>query len=599
MHFIPAGSLNWRRAAASALALAAGSASLFSPLPRAHAASDEPEGYGTDAFADVYREPAADLLLDEKARRKADALAEFVQGFLAESNSDSDEALAHYRRALALDPAYSALAIKVAYDLAQRGEVSEGISLIKDAIHESPREAEPYIHLAQIYARYLKKTDVAIRYASQALALAPDDFQSYQALYELQIADGNEKKAREILAQAAKSKSEDPQFWQQLGELLARLSLKGDGEAAPNEIAKMNTVFERALELADDDDSGLFARVADYFILSRQVARAVPLYEKVVALEARSGDEALLANTRDKLGRALFVTGEQEKAIAVLEALVKDSPLRVESYEMLGQLHEAREAPAKALANFQKSLLLDPNKPINYLRVSDLQMKLKQNDKAVETLEEAEKRFSDLPQITYSLAVTLGQAKRHAEAMTKFEEALLEARQSDASMLNSAFYFSYGAVAEQAGLVDRAVDLFHKSIELDPENAAQARNYLGFMWVDRGIRLDEAGKLIEQAVAAEPDNGAFLDSLGWYHYKKGDYAAALTDLKRAAELIPEGDAVVFDHIGDAYAKTGDTAQALIFWQKALALDPEEKKFAQKIEDAKEKVTALPSPANPE
>ncbi len=357
----------------------------------------------------------------------------------------------------------------------------------------------------------------------------------------------------------------------------------------------MNAIFERALSLGGRD-AALLARVADYFVLSRQVERAVPLYEEVIQLEGAAGDPALLANTRDKLGRALFVTQQQEKAIAVLEALVKDSPLRVESYEMLGQLYEAQEEPGKALTNYQKALLLNPNKAVHYLRVSDFLMKQKSPEKAVETMLEAAKRFPELPQITYSLAVTLSQAGRHGEAMTKFEEALLEARQNDQSMLNAVFYFSYGAAAEQAGLVDQAATLFQKSIELDPENAAQARNYLGFMWIDRGIRLEEAGKLIGQAVAAEPENGAFIDSLGWYYYKIGDYDKALRELLRAEKRITGGDAVVYDHIGDTYARKGDTAQALVYWEKSLALDPDEPKVAEKIEAAQQKLTALPAPS---
>src|SRR5204863_287660 len=108
------------------------------------------------------------------------------------------------------------------------------------------------------------------------------------------------------------------------------------------------------------------------------------------------------------------------------------------------------------------------------------------------------------------------------------------------------------------GLVDRAAELMRESIRLDPSNAAQAYNYLGYMWVDRDMNVEEAGDLIKKALELEPDNAAYRDSLGWYYYKKGESDKALKELLLAAETIKIGDSVVFDHIGDTYQKMGKT-----------------------------------------
>jgi Tfp pilus assembly protein PilF len=111
------------------------------------------------------------------------------------------------------------------------------------------------------------------------------------------------------------------------------------------------------------------------------------------------------------------------------------------------------------------------------------------------------------------------------------------------------------------------------------------------MWADRGENLDEAGDMIRKALAMDPDNGAFLDSLGWYHYKKGEYEKALPQLLRAAEVIKPEDSTVMDHLGDVYQQLGKSTDALKYWQKALALDAENKKIAEKIEATKQKVSA--------
>ena len=97
--------------------------------------------------------------------------------------------------------------------------------------------------------------------------------------------------------------------------------------------------------------------------------------------------------------------------------------------------------------------------------------------------------------------------------------------------------------------------------------------------------------MIRKAVEMEPENAAFIDSLGWFYFKKGEHEKALKELLRAAENLKPDDAVVFDHIGDAYLALGKTPEALLYWQKALALEKENKKISEKIEVTKQKVTS--------
>jgi tetratricopeptide (TPR) repeat protein len=241
--------------------------------------------------------------------------------------------------------------------------------------------------------------------------------------------------------------------------------------------------------------------------------------------------------------------------------------------------------------------LIAPNQPELYLGAAQTQLSLKQFERAVATLEEARRRFA-IPQITYSLAIALASAKRYSDALPVFEAALQEAQSREEELLDGSFYFNYGATAEQAGLVDKAATLLKRSIDLDPSKAAQAYNYLGFMWVDRNMNLDEAGLMIKKALDIDPENGAYLDSLGWYYYRKGDFARALTELLHAADLINPPDPVVYEHIGDTYKSLGNNALALTYWQKGLTLDPQSQSLATKIDQAKAKVTSNP-PTTPD
>ena len=564
-------------------------------------------------FADAFpsaRPTAPDLLLSKEDEKKADAFVAFSQGLVAEDNADPDKMLAAYRKALELDPANARLAVQVAYELARRNDVSGGIQVLKDTIKAAPREPLPYIYLSQLYSKNLNKPDLALKYGEQALALAPDNFAAYLALYELYVATGQSKKAEQLLERASKTERADANFWMQLAELYSRLYLKEDGSTDPEpaQLQKMNAVYRKAGELGASDVVTL-TKVGDYFVLSKQVKEAIPYYLSILKLPPGPNDPPL-NNVRDKLARCLLVdvqredTGQREQAIGYLEDIIKDSPLRFETYELLGELYEQKGDLDKALTNYEHSLLLDASDAKNHLRLADLLIRAKRYDRAVEIMQAARKRFPDAPYVTYSLAIALSQAKRHPEAMAAFADAQAQAEVSREEMLTAGFYFSYGAAAEQAQLFDKAAELLKRSLELDPNNA-QTLNYLGYMWVDRNEHLEEAGEMIKKAVSMDPEKGEYLDSLGWYYYMKGDTDQAIAQLLRAQESIlredKKDDPTVLEHIGDVYSKAGKSAEALSYWQKSLALDQENKKVAEKIEAAKQKVTSgapMPVPAKP-
>ncbi len=153
-------------------------------------------------------------------------------------------------------------------------------------------------------------------------------------------------------------------------------------------------------------------------------------------------------------------------------------------------------------------------------------------------------------------------------------------------MANGRFYFEYGAAAERAGLYEKAADLFKQSMQLDPGEEAEAANYLGFMWADQGTHLEEAESYIKKALATDPENGAYLDSLGWLDFRRGRYEQALAELLNAVQSLKTEDPTVFEHLGDTYQRLNQLPKAVEAWQKSLALDPANKKLAEKIEATK-------------
>ena len=552
--------------------------------------------------------PAADLGLRVGGAHKADALTHFVEGMAFEENGEMDRALEAYRKVLNVDPGQSQLATRVAGLLIQQEDFPQAIDVLKDAIKANPNDAEPYQQLAFIYLKYLKKTDQAIDYANRAIAINPGDAEGYQRLVEIEVAVGQEKKALEVLDRAAKVHSSDPDFWMRLGKLYMAILFKSDSQPKPDELKRTNEIFKKAAEHAGDDP-GVLKEIADYYAASQQLKEAIPLYLRVLELQPDD------ANAREKLATGFILTNQRGKAVEMLEQIIKEHPEKYQSYDLLAQvlddegrslqranrLDEAKAKFEKVAANYEQSLLINPNHPGIYLHLAELLLgSLRNADRAVKLLMEARRRFPGAPEIVYYLAIAQREAKQSQQAVATFEEALHEAQlDEDDEVINAKFYFNYGAAAEQAGLYEKAADLLRKSIALDPANSAEAYNYIGYMWADHNMNLDEAEAMIKRAIESEPNNASYLDSLGWVEFRKGKFDLALSDLLRAAKAVEHDDPVVFEHLGDTYLKLNRVPEALGAWQKALALDPKNKTLADKIEGTKKTISKdLPEKTNP-
>ncbi len=112
----------------------------------------------------------------------------------------------------------------------------------------------------------------------------------------------------------------------------------------------------------------------------------------------------------------------------------------------------------------------------------------------------------------------------------------------------------------------QAVEWLEQVLDEFPDDAG-ANNDLGFMWADENQHLQRAKKMIELAVATEPDNYAYQDSLGWVQFRLGHNAEALTQLQKAAD-VKDPDGEVLDHLGQVYDKMGQAAEAKAAWKRS-------------------------------
>ena len=555
----------------------------------------------------VFLTSQKDLLLRLEGQHKADALAHFVEGMSFEEQGEMDKAMAAYRRVLDVDPGQAELASRVAALLTRQDDFPQAIDVLKDAMKANPNATEPLLQLAFIYAKYLRRSDQALEYVNRAIALNPRNIDAYERLCEIALMTGDEKKAVESLDRAAQVSNDDPSFWTRLGKLYASVLVKPDRPPEAAQVARLNEIFKKAADHAGDDPTVL-KDVADYYASTQQIKLAIPLYLRLLEL---APDDT---NAREKLATGFVLTNQREKAVEMLQEIIQQHPEKYQPYELLAGLlddsaralerekksDQAKAMFAKAAANYEQSAIINPTRATPYLHLAELLLgPLKQGERAVKVLTEARTHFPQTPELVYYLAIAQREAKHSQEAVATFEEALREAEAGGIDIVNARFYFDYGAAAEQAGLYDKAADLFRKSIALDPANGADSYNYLAYMWAEHDMHLDEAEQMIRLALQANPENGAYIDTLGWLEFREGKFDQALNDLLRAEQKLTRDDPVVLEHIGDTCAKLNKSSQALDAWQKALNLDPQNKKLADKIDNAKTKMSkGQPPNANP-
>ena len=165
------------------------------------------------------------------------------------------------------------------------------------------------------------------------------------------------------------------------------------------------------------------------------------------------------------------------------------------------------------------------------------------------------------------LALLLMSAQRYDRAQERLSGWIAEARNP---LLRFDFLTMLSICHAERGHNRQAIEALELAHEIDPRNPG-ACNDLGYMLADAGLRLDEAETLIRYAVARSPRNAAFLDSLGWVLYKKGDFEAADRWLQKATHTGDDVDPVVLDHLADTYWRLGRTEEAIEIWQQARDL----------------------------
>ena len=236
----------------------------------------------------------------------------------------------------------------------------------------------------------------------------------------------------------------------------------------------------------------------------------------------------------------------------------------------LAEVYEATRKYAEANEIYRQIDQASPVWQSTLIRLAFNLNSLGKVDEARAILDDILKRDPGNLQALEAAGNILRSHKRYKEAKDYYSRAIKLLKKP--TKKDWKYFYSRGVCYERLKDWPRAEKDLKQALKLNKDQPL-VLNYLGYSWVDQNKNVKQALKLIRRAVELKPDDGYFVDSLGWAYYRLGNYAEAVRQLERAVELKPD-DPVINDHLGDAYWKVGRRLEARYQWTQALALKPE-------------------------
>lgn len=535
------------------------------------------------------------------------------------------------RRALALDPELIELRYRLVNWLETAGEQAQAAIELEVLLQHEPDNWPLYSHLARTYMD-IGETERLSGLFERLLETPSTPTHVRVNVAYILSRSGYREQAREVFEQVLETDPQQEDAW--LG--MAELSLsKGEREkgieyyrsaakAIPDRSLALYELAQVLVTPADldmvlpEEDLGFLYRLGKVLLDLKKPELAARVFESIVGLKPPTVEPWLDS------ARYYINQNEYDRADSILHEAIQTMPDSVKLYLFRGAALEKDQRFHEATQVYESGLEHLPGEVKLYQYLGSGYEHEERWDEAIEVYKRGLLHVEEPARLHVSWGFALGRQQRWREAIAQYRvavatdsthsdaflrwgialesmrrwdeaiEKLSHAARLDSTDTHALFYL--GSCLEQASRVldddsyfDRAGETFSRLIEMKPDDA-YALNYLGYMYADRGIHLEEAVELLNRAVTLEPDNGAFFDSLGWAHYRLGHLEQAEQYLQKAVEQLDgheaddqiEEQAVIFDHAGDVARALGKDREAAEHWRKALNLFPDNEEVRAKL-----------------
>src|SRR5580700_973410 len=608
--------------------------------------------------------------LDPSSRQIGDELAEiyYQSQRIREAVTEANSILARDPDNLPARRLLARIYVRTLGDLTntsgQRDTLAHASDQYREILRLDPTDTDAALWLARLY-RLQNEHEKAEAVLRALLAREPANENGVEQLTQLLLDEGKSQEAVSSL-QAILQRAPTPRLWELLGDAYnqihdlpnAEQAYRRAAEAQPDDINHRKELaqtllteekFPEALEQyqhlsqMDADDPDNYLRLAEIYRQLKQLDKAE---QNVLLAKQRAPSslevtyyEASIYQDEGRFDDSIRVLSD---AVTAVKTESEFTPSRRRTlailYQQLGQLYRETSNYTAAVNTFEEMLRLGTEEDRRArVMIIDTYRDARDISKALDAAHKAAEAYPKVRSIRISQALLFGenaqadqaasqlralldgsaedfeiqldiaqvyeQSKRWAEAEQAIHAA--EKLQSDSSGKEMTG-FLLGAIFERQKKYDQAEEEFRKVLDANPRNASTL-NYYGYMLADRGIRLEEATDLIKRALADDPSNAAYQDSLGWAYYKQNLLDQAEGLLRKAATRESH-DPAILSHLGDVYAKMGKDSLAEAQWQKSLnewhrvlPADFDSGKMAeveQKISALKRRLAQQKAPADP-
>jgi tetratricopeptide (TPR) repeat protein len=552
----------------------------------------------------------------------------FATGRFREAQTDAEEALKANPNDL---NAHRLLAKIYTRQIGEGGQGKIDEAMLKKTIEEyqkitsiDPKDADSWVMLGRLLKVSQNSVDERKAF-EKALEAEPDNEDALTGLALIYEDAGDHQKAADALRKATEKAPTGRSLealagvYEQMREFdLATETIKKALELNPPNATDLKRalaqdyIFGNHLNdalgvyqgMVDDDGNDIqsYLGMSKIYRQQREYAKAREVLAKAKAVEPTSieirYDEATLLDAEGKTAEATQAIKDILASTAKKSYNKQERGARIGLLEALASMYSNSDQTEQAVDTFRQMTDVDPDlAPRVSASITDTYRQGKLFPKAEQESEAAIKKWPTDRNVIFaraSLLADLGKTDEAASSVKKLLDgkndkeiyirlaqiydkgkkfgevgkALDSAEklaQNDDDHVN--IWFLRGAMYERMKNVESAETEFQKVLKVEPDNPG-ALNYIGYMLADRNMRLEEALKFIQKALDKDPENGAYLDSLGWAYYRLGRYSEAEDTLRRAVDKTPK-DPTVHDHFADTLLKENKIKEAVVQLQASM------------------------------
>ena len=503
---------------------------------------------------EIHTESNAEIVT--KPKENVRAIAHFMDGQLFMSQGNYSMAILEFQDALELDPEASTIIVSMAECYWKLGKAKKSEELLFNALNINPTDNEAREILANQYI-YQNKHDKAIeQYRVLAENAVEGNTKYLIALAKLVLSQNNINESISLFIKAyEKDKSRID-----ILEEAANLSLRS------RQLEKATNLYNQLIDI-DKNNSYYLSTYIDLIVMSGDYDNGIVALKSLIEIEGETTERL------SQLGILYYNTNQTVKAKPIFNKLLSMDHFDATTMHFLSNIYIEQGILDSALIIANKIIDHHPSDPRGYLDAALTELNNENPIGAIEILEPVNRTFNN----EFSIQYLLGSSYQQLE---EYDKATVVLRQSLKIYPESRGARHTLAIASDAlNYWNESDSLYEGLIESDT-NDVQALNNYSYSLVERNIQLNKALAMAKKAIELEPNNAAYLDTIGWIYYKMDNVEKALSFIRKSVEL-DNNNAVVLEHLGDVLFSNNQIEEAMLFYLKALDIDKNNEILQQK------------------